>query len=367
MINLEIFLNRYARFVRCYREMRKDGFFNFIKTKNPLGRVVAKYHTTKIYWHPRRLYRKKNALAIKEPIFLLGVQGGGLTLISRVIRLLPNIVYISGNNKFWAGPDELHNDRRFKYFPDQLALRSPGYFNLLGHEKQHPDFGTERAFLYATDEFLNEYRLDESDWTPELEYSLKDAIRQCLCVYAKDIHRAQFHDMSQSYTLKIPFLKRCFPDAKFIIASRDPYAACWKQAQNSPIFHKDRYRAVRLAAEHWFNTYKYALQDTKNCHDTLLLRFEDFLLDWIAVSKKIYRFLDGPNIDAKDLFNRYKSVPIGSSAPKKWLPINFDVNKNHHEKIPEWACDIITQKCHELITLFQYELPDNHPEKQLFL
>lgn len=324
-------------------------------SKKILQRLFEKYHETKIYWHPRLLYRSMQDIEIKKPIFMLGVQGGGITIMSRVIRLLPHVTYITGNHRFWTGEDEIHNKVRFKQLPDQLVLRSPGYYNLLGHEKNHPDFGYERAFLYASNEFLNEYRLTESDWTPELEQALKQAIRRCLCVYATDHHQTQFTDMSQTYCLKVPFLKRCFPDAYFIIVSRNPYAVCWKQAQTSPIFRKDPQRAVQFAAEHWHNSYTHALNDTKNRDNVLQLRFEDFLQDPIGISKKMFDFLDQPHIDVKNLIEQNKKIPLGSSEPDKWFPINHNVNKNHFKTIPDWARDIISKECGELAQLFKYD------------
>lgn len=316
--------------------------------------MIKKYHETKIYWHPRRFYRNKNDIFIKNPIFFLGIQGGGLTLISRAIRLLPEIVYIAGNHRFWGGRDELHNNKRFKHLPDALTLRSPGYYNLLGHEKNHPDFGYERAFLYASNDFINEYRLTAADWTPELDYVLKDAIKTCLRTYADNIKAAQFLDMSQSYILKIPFLKRCFPNARFIIVTRDPFAVCWKQAQVSLIFQKDPKRAVRLAAEHWHNSYCYALKDTKNDVNTLWLCFEDFMQDPLNVLEKIFCFLNKSNIDVAKLIAQHQSPPLGSEDPEKWFPINSDVNRRHHKALPDWARNIIATECGVLLDEFGY-------------
>lgn len=323
--------------------------------KKTIERLITHYQEKKIYWHPRLLYRSMHNINIKKPIFMLGVQGGGLTVMSRVIRLLPHMVYISGNNQFWAGADELHNNPRFKHLPDQLMLRSPGYYNLLGHEKNHPDFGYERAFLYASSEFINEYRMTENDWTPELDHALKQAIRTCLCVYASDPAQAQFIDMSQSYSVKIPFLNRCFSDARYIIVTRNPYAVCWKQAQKSAVFNKDPQRAVQLAAEHWNNSYSYALNDTKDADNTLTVRFEDFMQDPISVSEKIFSFLDQSHVDVKNLIAQHKAAPLGSSEPDKWFPINHSVNQNHFKTMPDWAREIIGKECGELVQRFGYE------------
>lgn len=318
------------------------------------AKLIAIFHETKIYWHPRLIYRRQKKIPIQQPVFMLGVQGGGLTIISRVIRLLPDTVYISGNHQFWAGEDEIHNKKRFKWLPDALTLRSPGYYNLLGHEKNHPEFGYERAFLYATQEFIDEYRLTEKDWTPELEFALKKSIRRCLCVYAKNLSTAQFHDMSQTYALKIPFLMRCFPDVRLIIVTRDPFAVCWKQAQVSPIFQKNPERAVGLAAEHWLNSYETAITDAKNGAHVLQLRFEDFMQDPIAVLKKIFIFLDKSKVDVENLIAQHKAPPLGSCEPEKWFPINGGVNKRHHHEMPIWARNVISEKCGQFAKTLGY-------------
>src|SRR6056297_2994992 len=54
-------------------------------------------------------YKDFDDIKIDKPIFLLGVQGGGLTLISRTIRRQKNIVSVTGNNNYWYGADEMQN------------------------------------------------------------------------------------------------------------------------------------------------------------------------------------------------------------------------------------------------------------------
>ena len=47
-------------------------------------------------------------VSVDRPIFLLGVQGGGLTLVSRMLRRHPQVVSVSGNYRYWSGADEIH-------------------------------------------------------------------------------------------------------------------------------------------------------------------------------------------------------------------------------------------------------------------
>lgn len=46
---------------------------------------------------------------IQRPIFLLGSQSGGLTLLARILRRHASLVYCTGNSRYWAGSDEMQN------------------------------------------------------------------------------------------------------------------------------------------------------------------------------------------------------------------------------------------------------------------
>ena len=58
-------------------------------------------------WDPR--FRRGADVAIDRPIFLLGTQGAGLTLLSRILRRHPLVVGATGGHRYWAGADEGQN------------------------------------------------------------------------------------------------------------------------------------------------------------------------------------------------------------------------------------------------------------------
>ena len=45
--------------------------------------------------------------SLNSPVFLLGTQGGGLTLVSRMLRRNREVVSVTGNNGYWSGADEM--------------------------------------------------------------------------------------------------------------------------------------------------------------------------------------------------------------------------------------------------------------------
>ena len=71
------------------------------------------------------------AIDIDRPIFILGVQGGGLTLLTRMIHRNERIVTIGGGRANWTGNNEM--DKQYiGQLPDDFALRSL----LCGHDVQ---------------------------------------------------------------------------------------------------------------------------------------------------------------------------------------------------------------------------------------
>ena len=340
--------------------MIENGISEFVIHKL-IDRTVHSYWKNKIFFTPRRLYTPLNKIKIDRPIFLLGTQGSGGTILSRLIRLHPDVVYITGNNRFWGGEDELHNKVRFKYMPDTWVLRSPGYRNMLGREKYHPIFGFERSWVYATDEFLPEYRKTEEDFSAVCEKSIVCAIKKCIRAYSKELNSSRFHDMSQSYCLKVPLLRKIFPDAKFIVLLRNPFAMCWREITRKTAKY-DNYsnvpsqtRNLELACQHWRNTYTTALDDLGNTEDNITIRYEDFtnspidninkVLEHCELDKKRYSFPDETT-----------KTPLGTEAKWKWWPLLPDVNDKYLGELPDWAREMIENHCGDLIKRFNYEI-----------
>ncbi|KXB09556.1 hypothetical protein AKJ60_00075 [candidate division MSBL1 archaeon SCGC-AAA385M11] len=337
----------------------KNGLAEFIRSKF-IDRAFQKYHETKIYWSPRRLYVPLSRINIDRPVFLLGLQGGGGTLFSRMIKRNNNVVTITGNNDFWAGSDEMHNYHRFKALPDSWVLRGPGYNNMTGRETDHPIFGLGRGGVYGVDSLVSEYRKTEKDWSPALDSAIKDKIKQCIRANSHDIDKARFIDMSQTYALKIPLLKKCFPDAKFVLMLRNPYAICWRLATKNPerkymLWNRvpDQYEAVKLAAEHYANNMSIALRDIKK-HGGMIIRYEDVIEKPEATLKKVLYFID-LDFSFELLPQPGQKMPWGSKDKKKWYPIKKEINTKYLSEIPDWACVIIKDRCGGIIEEFDYD------------
>ena len=329
-----------------------------------LNRLAKLYWDHKRVWTPRRLYVPLRSIEIDRPIFVLGTQGGGLTLLTRMMRRNPRVAMVGGGPSFWMGNDEM--DKHYvghESMPDDWMLRTPGHNNLRGDEEEHPEFGLERNWLYAIDELLPEYRRTRDDYMPELEAALRQRIRDSIRAYAQDVNDARFLDMSQSYSVKIPLLRECLDDPRFVLVVRNPYVMCWREVtKNTESKYQfwneepSRERALRLSAEHWRNTFEIALADVEGRDDSLTVRFEEFIDEPKSELQRILRHVDlefSPDM----LPQPHHEAPWGGKSPTKWYPIRKDVNEKYLHSIPGEAVRIIDEEIGDLGRRCGYQSP----------
>jgi hypothetical protein len=312
-------------------------------------------------WTPRRAYIPLDSVKIDQPVFFLGTQGGGLTLVSRMLRRSGQFITIGGGPSFWTAHDEMDKFHiGHELLPDEMAFRSPGYNNVTGQEENHPVFGLERSWVYATDELLPRYRMTKEDHSEQLERKFKNFIRRSIRAYSATGRSARFLDMSQSYTLKVPLLRTLFPDARFVLVTRNPYVMCWREVTRQP---DRKYRlwnerpsmeeGIRLAAQHWRNSYRAALQDLEGHDDGIVVRFEDALSDSEGVVQRIADHT-GVAYNEDMIPKPYHTLPTGSKATTKWYPIRKNVNVKYKKDIAIGAKKIIKSELKELGAEFGY-------------
>ena len=139
-----------------------------------------------IYWDLkpvislRKISYKLKDINVNKPIFVLGTQGGGLTLISRILHRHPDTVYCSGNSKFWASSDEMHQKAFYK-LPKVLRLSPPK--GNLSSDFYNEDLGFYRSFCYASNSLFKNYNLDEDDYFEEDAIIFKNLIRKYIRAY----------------------------------------------------------------------------------------------------------------------------------------------------------------------------------------
>jgi len=289
---------------------------------------------------PRLLFMRFKSYQINKPIFLLGNQGGGLTLLSRMLRRHNDIINCTGNKSYWTGADELH------------AVYGPILpFNLTGiiyKLPQHPIFNTQRSWSYAIDDSIDIYRKTEKDFNIEEKKKLEHLIKYFM--YRFGNKNSRYIDKSQIYTVRMSYIHSLLKEynPKFVLLTRNPYAEVFRSAKGPLPYIEisSRKEKLKYAAQHWNNSINAVLEDKKNNPeiDILIIRFEDLLQDPEANLRKICKHVE-LEFDEDMLPKPEHTVSFGSRITGRWYPLMPDINKKYIGNISNEDIDIIHAIC----------------------
>ena len=302
--------------------------------------------------NPSRYISTYSTHKIDRPIFLLGTQNGGLTLISRMLRRNSSVISVTGNNSYWAGADEMQNI---------LGPVLPKELTGIKH-KVPPDeiFGSPREWIYATDRLLPKYRLTAADTTHETGQALQKVIRESIKRHGGG-EAVRFTDKSQLYTVKVAFINALLRESNpyFILVTRNPYAVCFSRAGGTPSLTNlskshDFNARLELAAQHWNNSMKCALEDGHQIDNFMTIRFEGVLANPRGRLEEICEFTD--LLFSEEMVpQEHHQIPPGSTRKDRWYPVRPDVNDRSLSQISPDQIEIVRKTCGELAGQFGYE------------
>jgi hypothetical protein len=317
-------------------------------------KAIRLYRRDRWRYSLRRRLRAVDHVPLDRPIFFLGVQGGGETIIGRCLRRNDAVVSMSGNSGYWTGIDELGVVRnRMAHLPS--ALWGCKFRNDL----EHPLFGPNHNSVYACDALLPFYRRTAEDAEEADGRRFRRLLREHLAVYARDPSRARFFDKTHTNTLKLPllaaYLEGC--DPFFVLVVRNPYSWCYRAVRRKRPAHRVAHspeQELRLAAEHWSNSYRIALDDTRHVPNVTVVRFEDFVADPAAVVRRLCAFV-GLEFDAAMVPQPGHRFPFATlPADRKWYPLFPDP---WLEKVGGREPAVIASVCEPLAIELGYERP----------
>lgn len=303
-------------------------------------------------WHPR--FIDDNNTVIDKPVFLLGTQGGGLTLLSRILHRHPQAISVTGNCNYWAGDDESQNVLN-DILPERLSWRSIEIDTY--NSKDH-------NWLYANDAFLPFYRENGSDVSEELKKQYKSILRRIINLYGKGSRGGgRFIDKSQSLTVRVGLIRKllegCNP--KFVLITRNPFALAWRAVtkddviSNLEMTDQDKFK---VAVQHWKNSMECVLEDGK-ADDLGVWKFEDLLSQPEKIISEICEHIELPYISSI-LPGPDDVIPWGSMfdafSKRKWYPLRPNVSSGYLDDIPDWAVQYLSQECRELLIRFGYHV-----------
>lgn len=317
------------------------------------GARAAAVKVARIYYRdrwrisPRRLGSRVDRVPLDRPIFILGTQGSGGTLVGRCLRRSPEVVTVSGGSEHWTGTDELGIVRsRMTRLPHSLwgsSHRSDIASDLLG---------THHSSVFAADELLPLYRATAEDARPEDAARFRRLLREHLAVY----RGTRFLDKTHAYTVKLPLLAALLEGTgpRFVLVVRNPYGACPSAVERKPpSFRADvpPEQRLDLVAQHWANAHRIALEDAESAGGLAIVRFEDFLADPERVVRALCSFV---GLD----YRREMTPQPGQRMPwatlpidRKWYPLYRD--DRLERTTPEQAA-VVEQRCGLLAARFGY-------------
>ena len=310
-------------------------------------KLARLYQRDRWRYSPRRRGRGVDRIPLDRPIFFLGVQGGGETIVGRCLRRNEAVVCMSGNSAHWTGTDELGVVRnRMARLPQTLwgcKFRT---------DLEHPLFGPNHNSVYASNALLPVYRRTAEDADEADGARYRRLLREHVAVYARDPHRARFFDKTHTNTLKIPllaeYLRGC--DPVFVLVVRNPYSWCYRAVRRK----RPSYRVtlspeeeLRLAAEHWTNSCRIALEDVAT-----VVRFEDFVADPEAV---VRRLCDVTGLDFQPAMvprpgDRFPFATL--PGDRKWHPLFADP---WLAQVTDQEAEIVASVCEPLARRLGYD------------
>lgn len=299
------------------------------------------------------------ALRIDRPIFLLGMQGGGLSLLSRILRRHRDAISVAGNAGYWTSSDEIANTFGLILPPEFAGLRFKA--------PPHPVLTAPRSWTYASQELIEQYRKTAVDATPRLEKRFKQAIRFAALLNARDRLRFRFVDKSQTNTVRLGLLNAVLRDCdpRFVLVTRDPYVSVYRAVNGKAgdirrlsdrLSYEER---VRICVEHYMNSMRAVFEDSESEGIPVhMVRFEDILNDPESSVRAVCDFVD---LDfSEDMLPRPEhELPWGSRFKSRWWPLRTDVNAGYADKMEGWVIEEVNKHGRDLVSRLGYEVMDS--------
>lgn len=322
------------------------------RTRDVAIKAIRLYRRDRWRYSLRRRLRSVDDIALDRPIFFLGVQGGGETIVGRCLRRNDAVVSMSGNSSYWTGIDELGAVRnRMGRLP--ASLWGCKYRT----DIEHPLFGPNHNSVYACDALLPFYRRTAEDADEADGERYRRLLREHLAVYAHDPQHARFFDKTHTNTLKLPllaeYLRGC--DSFFVLVVRNPYNWCYRAVRRKRPDHRvvlAPEQEVRLAAEHWANSYRIALEDARRIPNVTVVRFEDFVAEPKRVVRELCAFV-GLDFDDAMVPRPGDRFPFATlPGDRKWYPLFPDP---WLAKVTDEDAAVIASECEPLASELGYK------------
>jgi hypothetical protein len=315
----------------------KNIFSQFLRNNKLSFNLLGYYFKRTL---PLLFYPFTKNKEINKIVFFIGNQGDGLSFVTRIIRRNKNIVSISGDSKYWSGPDELATVMEY-FLPYNLRL--PG---LLTKEKLKTNLSPPRSWSYGSNNFYKHYTSDENDFSYKVKKKFIKAISTSLTRFGSN---KIFIDKSQVYSLKMKLLKKIFGEnVYFIHITRNPLVSCYRAsigyAGDLKRYSKklSKQELLQISVEHWNNTSEEIMESKNEVDNYMRIKFEDILENPEKNIKEICDFI-GIEFDYDMLPSPKHILPKYSKFRDRWYPIRKDLNSKYLNNIDDKSYNFIKE------------------------
>ena len=212
--------------------------------------------------------------------FIIGCNNSGTTLLKTIIESHPNVIGIEGEGQY-----------RTKEF---ITDREIGLNRLF----------SERLDVFREVKYADPLKV-KYDWLVSLIRRKKRAHKYIL-------------EKTTVNAVRVPWLLKNFPNAKFIVIFREAYAVVEGMRRKENI-------EIERGVNHWLKTNSMIIEDFEGHTNVIFLRYEDLTEQPVRTIRTIWHFLDlktlGENEDRKEytVHGQKKGVTNQNSTSKENL------------------------------------------------
>lgn len=293
-------------------------------------------------------------MTLNKPVFLLGAHKSGTSLLRSIFDGHPDLFVI---------PFETHYFQNMHYWVDcNYRMERP---ETLTEEELKRRFVSRLKAMNEADDRIGDVPIEFKIDVEEFRVAFQDAItnmddQKRFELYINALHRSLYSkdlpagkrvvEKSVEHAEFAQFLKKMFPDAKFIYIIRNPYANAVSLRKYKTI--RSRFPLMVRLLSTLYNSYYYLYRNRQLIKDFLVIRYEDLLTDPSKKISEMADFLEIRNSDRLFKLTKFGRNWKGNSSEGRVLE-DFDTSR-----IDAWQTSISPMEIRFLNTLFHFVFKD---------